>query len=334
MIFSRLLLLILLALAYCPAFATAPKRVEMLHVSYDPTRRLFTEINRCFAKQWLEQTGQEVLIRQSHGGSGKQARSVIDGLRADLVSLALAGDIDAIAKRAELLPLDWAKKLPNNSCPFTSTIVFVVRKGNPKAIRDWDDLAKAGVHVITPNPKTSGGARWNYLAAWEYGRRNYGSEEQARDFVRRLYANAKSLDTGARGATTTFVQRGIGDVLISWESEAYLVLREFGPEAVEIITPSLSILAAPPVALIAKNAARKGTTEVAAAYLEFLYTDQCQELAASHFYRPTSPRLQSKYAAAFPVLKLFTVEEAFGAWGKAQKTHFDDGGEFDRLISQ
>jgi len=313
------------------ALLAESKSVELLNVSYDPTRELYTEYNAAFAKHWKAQSGQDVTIRQSHGGSGKQARAVIDGLKADVVTLALAGDIDAIADKARVLPSDWQSRLPHNSSPYSSTIVFVVRKGNPKAIKDWDDLIKPGVSVITPNPKTSGGARWNYLAAWEYARRKTGSEDGAREYVRKLFANVPVLDTGARGATTTFVQREIGDVFLSWENEAYLVLKEFGADKVQIVTPSLSILAEPPVAVVDKNAAKKGTTQIAKAYLDFLYSEEGQDIVGRNFYRPTGEAAKAKYSSQFAPIELFTIADAFGGWAKAQKTHFDDGGTFDQI---
>jgi len=310
------------------------KDIKLLNVSYDPTRELYTDFNAAFIRYWKAKTGDNVKIEQSHGGSSKQARSVIDGLPADVVTLALAYDIDAIGQKSQLLPQDWQKKLPNNSCPYTSTILFLVRKGNPKAIKDWDDLVKSGVAVITPNPKTSGGARWNYLAAWAYALQKNGNDEaKARDFVARLFKNAPVLDTGARGATTTFVQRGIGDVLISWENEAYLALKEFGAEKFEIITPSLSILAEPPVAMVEKSARKRGTETVALAYLEYLYSDEGQDIAGKHFYRPRSEKAVAKYAAQFSKVKLITIDEVFGGWQKAQKTHFNEGGVFDQIFS-
>ena len=311
----------------------AAKDIKLLNVSYDPTRELYTEYNAAFAKYWKAKTGDQVTIQQSHGGSGKQARSVIDGLAADVVTLALAYDVDAIAEKSRLLPLDWQKKLPNNSSPYTSTIVFLVRKGNPKGIKDWDDLLKPGVSVITPNPKTSGGARWNYLAAWAYALQKSGNEElKARDFVARLFKNVPVLDTGARGATTTFVQRGIGDVFISWENEAYLALKEFGAEKFEIVTPSLSILAEPPVAVVEKSARKRGTEAVAQAYLEYLYSDEGQDIAGKHFYRPRNEKATAKYAGQFTKVKLITIDEVFGGWQKAQKTHFSEGGVFDQIF--
>ena len=305
--------------------------LTLLNVSYDPTRELYQDVNAAFAKQWKAKTGQDVAIRQSHGGSGKQARAVIDGLEADVVTLALAYDIDAMAK-AGLLAADWQKRLPQNSSPYTSTIVFLVRKGNPKKIRDWSDLARPGVAVITPNPKTSGGARWNYLAAWGYAlRQPGGSDAKAKDFVARIFKNVPVLDTGARGATVTFVERGIGDVLVAWENEALLAERELGKGKFEIVTPSTSILAEPPVAVVDRVADKRKTTAVAKAYLDFLYTPEGQELAAKHYYRPRNPAVIGKYAAQFPATKLFTIDEVFGGWAKAQKTHFDGGGTFDQM---
>ena len=308
------------------------KEVTLLNVSYDPTRELYEDVNAVFAKDWQAKTGDRLAIRQSHGGSGKQARGVIDGLQADVVTLALAYDIDAIAEKSGLLPADWQKRLPDNSSPYTSTVVFLVRKGNQKAIKDWDDLVKPGVAVITPNPKTSGGARWNYLAAWGYALRKFDhSDAKARDFVARLFKNVPILDTGARGATTTFVQRGIGDVLLTWENEALLSLRESGPGQFQIVLPSVSILAEPPVAWVDSVVARHDTREVAEAYLRFLYSPEGQELAAKHFYRPRLPAVAQKYAATFPKMNLFTIDEVFGGWQKAQKIHFNEGGIFDQL---
>jgi sulfate transport system substrate-binding protein len=314
------------------AVGVQAKEIKLLNVSYDPTRELYKDINAAFAKQWKEKTGDTVTIEQSHGGSGKQARAVIDGLEADVVTLALAYDIDAIAERGHLIAKDWQKRLPDNSTPYTSTIVFLVRKGNPKGIKDWDDLVKPGVAVITPNPKTSGGARWNYLAAWGYAlKQNNNDEAKARDFVTKLFRNVPILDTGARGATTTFVQRGIGDVLIAWESEALLTLKESGPDKFELVTPSISILAEPPVAWVDKVVKRHGTEAVAKAYLEFLYSPEGQEIAAENFYRPRLESVAQKYADKFPKLKLFTIDEVFGGWQKAQKTHFDNDGVFDQI---
>jgi len=307
-------------------------QISLLNVSYDPTRELYQDFNQAFAKYWKAKTGQVVQIEQSHGGSSKQARAVIDGLQADVVTLALAYDIDAIAQNAGLLPADWQKRLPQNSTPYTSTIVFLVRKGNPKHIRDWDDLVKPGISVITPNPKTSGGARWNYLAAWAYAlKQPGGNDDKARDFVSRLYKNVPVLDSGARGSTTTFVQREIGDVLIAWENEAFLSIKELGPEKVEIVVPSQSILAEPPVALVDKVVDKKGTRNVAQAYVEYLYTPEGQEIAAKNYYRPRLESVAKKYAAIFPKLKLVTIDDTFGGWQKAQKTHFADGGVFDQI---
>ncbi|TAL17199.1 sulfate ABC transporter substrate-binding protein [bacterium] len=312
--------------------ASAHAGVDLLNVSYDPTRELYQEFNAAFAKHWKEKKGEEVTVKQSHGGSGKQARGVIDGLEADVVTLALAYDIDAIAEKAGLLPADWQKRLPNNSSPYTSTIVFLVRSGNPKGIKDWDDLVKPGVGVITPNPKTSGGARWNYLAAWGYALGlPGGSDEKAKEFVTALFKNVPVLDSGARGSTTTFVERGIGDVLLAWENEAFLAVKELGAGKVEIVVPSVSILAEPPVAVVEKVAQKHGTEAVAKAYLEFLYTPEGQEIAAKNFYRPRLEAVAQKYASSFPKVRLITIDETFGGWQKAQKTHFSDGGTFDRI---
>jgi sulfate/thiosulfate transport system substrate-binding protein len=320
------------SLALVFASAAQAKDLKLLNVSYDPTRELYQEVNAAFAKSWKEKTGDAVTIQQSHGGSGKQARAVIDGLQADVVTLALAYDIDAIAERAHLFPTDWQKRLPNNSAPYTSTILFLVRKGNPKGIKDWEDLIKPGVSVITPNPKTSGGARWNYLAAWGYVLKKSGHDEaKAREFLGKLFQNVPVLDSGARGATTTFVQRGIGDVLISWENEAYLAVKEFGADKLEIVTPSVSILAEPPVTVVDKFAKKHGTEAVAKAYLDFLYTDEGQDIAGRHFYRPRSEKATAKYAGMFTKLNLFTIDEVFGGWQKAQKAHFNDGGIFDQI---
>jgi sulfate transport system substrate-binding protein len=307
---------------------------ELLNVSYDPTREFYVEFNAAFAKQWQAQTGRKLTVKQSHGGSGKQARSVIDGLSADVVTLALSGDIDVIAKQANLLPGDWQAKLPNNSSPYTSTIVFVVRKGNPKGIKDWGDLVRDGIQVITPNPKTSGGARWNYLAAWAFAERKFGGDPaKVKDFVRTLYKRVPVLDTGARGSTTTFAQRGIGDVLLSWENEAHLIEKEF-PGKTEIIIPSLSILAEPPVAVVEKNAKKHGTEELAKAYLNYLYSEVAQDIAGKHFYRPRSAAALQKWAKNFPQINLVTIDKEFGGWAKAQKTHFDDGGTFDQIYGK
>ncbi|TMA14151.1 MAG: sulfate ABC transporter substrate-binding protein [Deltaproteobacteria bacterium] len=305
----------------------------LLNVSYDPTRELYQEIDAAFAAQWLAKTGEKVTIQQSHGGSGKQARAVIDGLEADVVTLALASDIDALHDKAGLLAEDWQARLPQRSVPYTSTVVFVVRKGNPKAIRDWDDLIKPGVVVITPNPKTSGGARWNYLAAWGAAQLRAENESQARAFIAELFKHVPLLDSGARGATTTFAQRGIGDVLIAWESEAFLLAEELGKDRFEIVTPGSSILAEPPVAIVDRFADKHGTRKVAEAYLEFLYTPQGQEIAARHGYRPLLEPAVAKHPGGFPKLALFTVDEVFGGWRKAQKTHFDEGGVFDQLYT-
>jgi sulfate transport system substrate-binding protein len=311
---------------------SAPKPVTLLNVSYDPTRELYEDFNRQFAAYWKSKTGQEVAVRQSHGGSGKQARSVIDGLEADVVTLALAYDIDQIADKGGLLPANWQSRLPNNSSPYTSTIVLLVRKGNPKGIKDWGDLAKPGVTVVTPNPKTSGGARWNYLAAWAWALRQPGGTDAiAREYVSRLYKNVPVLDAGARGSTTTFVERGIGDVLIAWENEALLAIKELGPGKLEIVVPSLSILAEPPVAVVDKNAGKHGTKAVAQAYLEYLYTPEGQEIAARHVYRPRLAAVAAKYQSQFPEINLVTVDQLFGGWKKAQTTHFADGALFDQI---
>ncbi|KAF1685468.1 sulfate transporter subunit [Pseudoxanthomonas broegbernensis] len=325
----------LLAAAFCLAMAAgaAAKDAKLLNVSYDPTRELYREYNAAFAEHWQKAKGQKVTIEASHGGSGKQARAVIDGLEADVVTLALAYDIDSIAERAKLFPANWQQRLPENSAPYTSTIVFLVRKGNPKNIRDWHDLLKPGVSVITPNPKTSGGARWNYLAAWAYGLKIFkGDEAKTRNFVSALFRNVPVLDTGARGSTTTFVQRGIGDVLLAWENEAFLSIEELGPDKFDIVVPSLSILAEPPVALVDKNVDRHGTREVAQAYLEYLYSPEGQRIAAKHYYRPRHPQhADPKDIARFPKVELVTIDGVFGSWAEAQKKHFADGGEFDRI---
>lgn len=313
--------------------AWAQKPLELLNVSYDPTRELYSQYNAAFVKHWKAKTGQDVTIKQSHGGSGKQARAVIDGLDADVVTLALAGDIDAIHKNGGWLPKDWQKRLPLASSPYTSTIVLVVRQGNPKGIKDWDDLIKPGVKVITPNPKTSGGARWNYLAAWEFAKRKYGGQTQAKEFVAKLYANVPVLDTGARGSSITFAQRNQGDVFISWENEAYLLEKEFGNK-VDFVYPSLSVLAQPPVALVDKNVDRKGTRVVAEEYLKFLYTEEAQDIIGKNFYRPTSVKAQAKYANQLPKLNVFTIDQAFGGWEKADKDHFADGASFDQIYTK
>jgi len=314
------------------AASAASAGLTLLNVSYDPTRELYQDFNAAFARHWKEKTGETIAIRQSHGGSGKQARSVIDGLDADVVTLALAYDVDALYERGKLIPKDWQKRLPNNSAPYTSTIVFLVRKGNPKGIKDWDDLVKPGVSVITPNPKTSGGARWNYLAAWGYALKHNGNDaEKAKAFVTRLYKNVPVLDSGARGATTTFAERGIGDVAIVWENEAFLAVKELGPDKFEIIVPSLSILAEPPVTLVDKVADRHGTRKVAQAYLEYLYSPQGQDIAGRHYYRPRLEAAAAKYATQFGKVNLFTVDETFGGWQKAQALHFADGAIFDQI---
>ena len=307
----------------------ASAQTQFLNASYDPTRELYVAVNAAFAKAWKAKTGQDVRFRQSHGGSGSQARAVIDGLEADVVTLALAYDVDALAN-AGLIHKDWQKRLPHNSAPYTSTIVFLVRKGNPKGIKDWADLIRPGVQVITPNPKTSGGARWNYLAAWEYAKRKGGSDAKAKEYVTALFKNVPVLDSGARGATTTFVQRGIGDVLLAWENEAYLALGE-EKDKVQIVTPSISILAEPPVAVVDKVVAKKGTKAVAEAYLQFLYTPAGQEIAARNHYRPRDEKVAAKYASTFAKVELVTIDQAFGGWQKAQKTHFNDGGTFDQI---
>ena len=318
-----------------PAWAPATAADNtLLNVSYDPTRELYDEYNKLFVQRWKEKTGKTFSIRQSHGGSGKQARTVIDGLQADVVTLALAYDIDALAARARLLPSNWQERLPHNSSPYTSTIVFLVRKGNPKGIRDWGDLVRTGVSVITPNPKTSGGARWNYLAAWAWAlKQPGGNAATAEDFVGKLYKNVPILDTGARGALTTFAQRGIGDVFISWENEAFLAVNEIGKGNFEIVTPSLSILAEPPVAVVDKVALRHGTMDAARAYLEGLYTPEAQDIIARHYYRPRDPQVAARYTAKFPSLELVTIAD-FGGWANAQQTHFADGGTFDRIYSR
>ncbi len=311
------------------AFAQ-PAPVTLLNVSYDPTRELYVDINAAFAKQWKAKTGQDVTIKQSHGGSGRQARSIIDGLDADVATLALAGDTDALHTNGNWIPKDWQKRLPQNSSPYTSTIVLVTRAGNPKNIKDWDDLVRPDVKVITPNPKTSGGARWNYLAAWEFAKRKFGSDDKAREFVAKLYANVPVLDTGARGSSVTFAQRNQGDVFISWENEAWLLEKEFG-DKVDFVYPSISILAEPAVTVVDKNVDKKGTRAVAQAYLEFLYTEEAQDLIGKHFYRPRSEKAQAKYAKQLPKLNLFTIDQAFGGWEQAAKVHFADGGTFDQI---
>ena len=320
-----------LTLSAVPALA---QQGNLLNVSYDPTREFYVEYNAAFAKHWKAKSGQDVAIKQSHGGSGKQARSIIDGIDADVATLALGGDIDALVTNGGLLKADWQKFLPLNSAPYTSTIVFLVKKGNPKGLKDWDDLVKPGVKVITPNPKTSGGARWNYLAAWEFAKRkNGGSDAKAKEFVGNLFKNVPVLDTGARGSTITFVQRGVGDVLLAWENEAFLALKEFGPDKFEIVAPSLSILAEPSVAVVDKVVDRKGTRAVAEEYLKHLYSDEGQDIAGRNFYRPTSEKAKAKYDKQFAKISLFTIDQAFGGWAKADKAHFADGGSFDQIYT-
>lgn len=331
MAFKRIIAALALVASALPLQAAD---ISLLNVSYDPTREFYQDYNKAFAEHWKKTAGGNAKLKQSHGGSGKQARAVIDGLSAEIVTLALAYDIDEIAQRG-LIAKDWQKRLPNNSSPYTSTIVFLVRKGNPKGIKDWPDLAKPGVGVITPNPKTSGGARWNYLAAWGYAlKQPGGSEKTAQEFLSRVYKNVPVLDSGARGSTTTFVERGIGDVLITWENEALLAIKELGPDKVEIIAPSVSILAEPPVAVVDKVVDRRGTRKAAEAYLDYLYSEQGQEIAAKHYYRPTNEKVAKKHAAQFPKLKLLTIDEVSGGWAKAQKQHFADGGLFDQIYTK
>jgi sulfate transport system substrate-binding protein len=325
-------LFVALVIAAFPLLALA--EVNLLNVSYDPTRELYQDFNASFARYWQKKSGETVVVKQSHGGSGKQARAVIDGLGADVVTLALAYDIDEIHDKAKLIPENWQTRLPHNSSPYTSTIVFLVRKGNPKHIRDWGDLVKPGVSIITPNPKTSGGARWNYLAAWGYALKlKGGNEAKAREFVTRLYKNVPVLDSGARGSTNTFVQRGLGDVLLAWENEAFLAVNELGKDKFEIVVPSVSILAEPPVTVVDKVVDKKGTRKVAEEYLKYLYSPEGQEIAAKNYYRPRDQKVAAKYAKAFPKVKLFTIDEVFGGWRKAQKTHFADGGVFDQIYT-
>ena len=326
-------ILLSLAAGLVTATAVHAADVSLLNVSYDPTRELYVAINKAFAAKFKVDTGKTIEIKQSHGGSGKQARSVIDGLQADVVTLALAYDVDAIAERGLIAP-DWQKRLTENAAPYTSTIVFLVRKGNPKGIKDWDDLAKAGTKVITPNPKTSGGARWNYLAAWGYALKKYGSEDKARNLVRDIFKNVPVLDTGARGSTVTFVERNIGDVLVAWENEAYLALDEFGQDKFEIVTPSISILAEPTVAIVDKVVDKKGTRAAAEAYLQFLYSPEGQDVAARNHYRPRNPEVAKKYEGEFAKVSLFTIDEVFGGWKKAQAAHFNDDGMFDQIYTQ
>ena len=327
---SKLKIGVLATLVSVTSFGAVAK--DFLNVSYDPTRELYENVNKQFGAYWKQRTGQDINFKQSHGGSGKQARSVIDGLGADVVTLALAADIDVIAEKAKLLPTNWQKKLPNNSTPYTSTIVFLVRKGNPKGIKDWGDLVKPDVAIITPNPKTSGGARWNYLAAWALAKHQpAGNDAKAQEFVRKIYKNTKVLDSGARGATTTFAERGIGDVLLAWENEAHLALRE-QPGKFEIVTPSLSILAEPPVAIVEKNAEKDGNLNLAKAYLNYLYSPAGQEIAAKNFYRPRNASVLKKYATTFKPLKLVTIDKEFGGWTKVQKQHFENGGVYDQIV--
>ncbi len=329
---ARFIRHVLLGATFAAAATAAIARdFTLLNVSYDPTRELYKEFNAAFSRHWKAKTGDTVTVKQSHGGAGKQARSVIDGLEADVVTLALAYDIDAIAEKTKWFGADWQKRLPHNSSPYTSTIVFLVRRGNPKGVKDWDDLARPGISVITPNPKTSGGARWNYLAAWGYAVKKTGSEAKARQFVADILKNVPVLDSGARGSTITFVERGVGDVFIAWENEAFLAVNELGRDKFDIVVPSLSILAEPPVALVEKVAEKHGTTEVAKAYLEYLYSPEGQEIAGKNYYRPVDPAVAARFARQFPRVNLFTIDEVFGGWTKAQKTHFADGGVFDQI---
>ena len=334
MLLRRTLIASALALGSVLSLPAMAKDITLLNVSYDPTRELYQDFNKAFAEHWKAKTGDNVTIKTSHGGSGKQARSVIDGLEADVVTLALAYDIDEIGDKAKLLPADWQKRLQHNSSPYTSTIVFLVRKGNPKGIKDWEDLARPGVGVITPNPKTSGGARWNYLAAWGFAKKKYGSDAKAQEFVKKILANVPVLDAGARASTVTFVERGIGDVLLAWENEALLAIKELGPGKFEIVAPPQSILAEPPVAVVDKVVDKKGTRAVAQAYLEYLYSPVGQDLAGQNYYRPTDPKAAAKYAAQFPKVELFRLEELFGSWREAQKVHFNDGGTFDQVFTR
>ena len=327
-------ILISLAIALT-AGCTRREGMVLLNVSYDPTRELYQDYNALFVRHWRQRTGETIAIEQSHGGSGKQARSVIDGQMADVVTLALAADIDALHRVANLVPADWQQRLPNNSAPYTSTIVFLVRKGNPKQIKDWDDLVRPGVTVITPNPKSSGGARWNYLGAWAYAEKKYDNKDKAREFVTKLYGNVPVLDSGARGATTTFLQRGIGDVALTWENEAFLARKELGDGKFEVVTPSLSVRAEPSVAVVDRYARKKGTEALAKAYLAYLYSDEAQEIVARHFYRPRSAAIAAKHAGTFPPLELISIDDPiFGGWAKVQKVHFADGGIFDRIYEQ
>lgn len=338
-ILRKLYAIILFALGVSILYSEHAQALSLLNVSYDPTREFYQEYNTIFARHWKEKTGEAVDIQQSHGGGGKQARAVVDGLDADVVTLALAYDVDQLYQKGKLIPENWQSRLPNNSAPYTSTMIFLVREGNPKGIKDWDDLVKKGVGIVTPNPKTSGGARWIYLAAWGYAREKYGSEEKAKEFVGKLYKNAEVLDTGARGSTVSFVEREIGDVLITWENEAFLILKEYsknehGHQAYEIVTPSTSILAEPPVTVVDKVVKKHGTEAAATEYLKFLYSKEAQELAAKHYYRPRDQDVLAKYGKQFAQLKLFTIDDAFGGWTKAQTTHFSDGGVFDQIYAQ
>ena len=320
-----------LGVAWAVISGAAGADTALLNVSYDPTREFYHEYNAAFAKHWQAKSNEKIIVKQSHGGSGKQARSVLDGLEADILTLALAYDINALAEK-KLIPDNWQQRLPQNASPYTSTVVFLVRKGNPKQIKDWDDLVKPGVGIVTPNPKTSGGARWNYLAAWAFAlKQPGGNEDSARDFVGKLFRNVKVLDSGARGATTTFAERGIGDVLLAWENEALLAVKELGPDKFVIVTPSLSILAEPPVSLVDKYVDKHGTRKVAEAYLDYLYSPEAQEIAAKHYYRPRDPKVAAKYGGQFAKLNLITVDDVFGGWEKAQKLHFADGGSFDKI---
>jgi sulfate transport system substrate-binding protein len=332
--FAKPLFAVLVVAGLALVAPAARADVTLLNVSYDPTRELYQQYNALFAKHWAGQGGGAVSVKQSHGGSGKQARSIIDGLEADVATLALAYDTDALYEKGGLIPKDWQKRLPNNASPYTSTIVFVVRKGNPKGIKDWGDLARPGLKVITPNPKTSGGARWNYLAAWGWGQKAFGNDEgKVKDYIGKVFKNVPVLDSGARGSTTTFAQRGIGDVFISWENEAHLIVRQFGADKFEIVTPSLSILAEPAVTVVDKVADKHGTRKAAEAYLKYLYSEEAQDLIARNFYRPRSEAAAKKYAAQFPKVTLITIDEAFGGWQKAQKTHFDDNGVYDQIYA-
>lgn len=327
--------LLALAITLSSPINLSAAEIALLNVSYDPTRELYQEYNAAFAKHWRAKTGDTVTFKQSHGGSGKQARAIVDGLEADVATLALAYDVDQLHEKGKLIPKDWQKRLPNNSAPYTSTIVFLVRKGNPKNIKNWNDVVKPGISVITPNPKTSGGARWNYLAAWAYALKKYGNDEaKAKEFVSKLYKNVPVLDSGARGSTTTFVERGIGDVLLAWENEAFLAQKELGPDKVDIVVPSLSILAEPPVTVVDKVADKHKTRKVAEAYLQYLYSDEGQEIAARNYYRPRSETVAKKYGKQFPNVQLVTIDGAFGGWQKTQKTHFADGGVFDQIYQK